>query len=401
MIDADRRDDRDLAVGDVRGVPRSAHADLDDGGIDGCIGERRERHRGHHLEVRQRVLRRLVDDLRVCRHVGEGVDEQAFGQRLAVEADAFGHRLQVWTGEPAGAQIECPQQGVDHPARRRLAVGAGQVDHRVGVLRVAEQPAERSDAVEGRFEASLGPPAEQSALDLGVRGRSCPSIAGPQGRLRGDTDGASVGAFRHDVTTPSSRLRHERSYPGDVMNRQIAGWVTHHWAKWVVLVLSLVVIRGVASFSAASSPASRTTTSAPGCPVTPSRRRSSTPRRQFTNPDAVPAVVLYIERAGRSPRPTWPKPGRRRRDRQGQEGRQQGRRTHPVQGRPGRRSSSPTVNIGTDGWDALPDIVDDIKNDRQEGRRHPRRPASPARQRWAPTRPRRSAASTACCCSPP
>ena len=33
------------------------------------------------------------------------------------------------------------------------------------------------------------------------------------------------------------------------MNRQIAGWVTHHWAKWVVLVLSLVVIFGVSSFA--------------------------------------------------------------------------------------------------------------------------------------------------------
>ena len=26
------------------------------------------------------------------------------------------------------------------------------------------------------------------------------------------------------------------------MNRQIAGWVTHHWVKWVVLVVSLLVI---------------------------------------------------------------------------------------------------------------------------------------------------------------
>ncbi len=34
------------------------------------------------------------------------------------------------------------------------------------------------------------------------------------------------------------------------MSRSIAGWVTHHWAKWVVLVLSLLVVGGLASVGA-------------------------------------------------------------------------------------------------------------------------------------------------------
>ena len=170
VVDGDRGDDGDLAVGDVRGVPGAAHADLDDRGVDRRVGERGVGHGDRHLEERQRDLRRVVDDLGVRGDVGERVDEPVLGQRLAVEADALGHRLQVRAGEASGAQVEGTQQGVDHARGRRLAVGAGEVDDRVGPLGVAEQAAERADAVEGRVEAGLGPPAEQGLLDLGVRG---------------------------------------------------------------------------------------------------------------------------------------------------------------------------------------------------------------------------------------
>src|SRR3712207_8481997 len=47
---------------------------------------------------------------------------------LAVEHDPLPHRLQVRAGEPADAQPEAAQQLVDHPRRRRLAVGAGHLD---------------------------------------------------------------------------------------------------------------------------------------------------------------------------------------------------------------------------------------------------------------------------------
>ena len=40
VVEADRRDHGDDTVGDVGGVPAAAHADLDDGDVDGCIGER-------------------------------------------------------------------------------------------------------------------------------------------------------------------------------------------------------------------------------------------------------------------------------------------------------------------------------------------------------------------------
>ena len=66
------------------------------------------------------------------------------------------------------AQAGGDDQRLDHPGRRRLAVGAGEVDRRVAPLRVAEHLHERLDAVEGRVEPGLGPTAEQRVLGLGV-----------------------------------------------------------------------------------------------------------------------------------------------------------------------------------------------------------------------------------------
>ena len=94
-------------------------------------------------------------------------DELLVGQRLAVDADPLVHPLEVGAGEPAGAQVERAQQRVDHPAGRGLAVGAGQVDHRVAALRVAEQLDEGPDPVERRLEPGLRPARQQGVLDLG------------------------------------------------------------------------------------------------------------------------------------------------------------------------------------------------------------------------------------------
>ena len=82
-------------------------------------------------------------------------------------ADPLVHPLEVGAGEAARAQVERAQQGVDHPAGRGLAVGAGQVDHRVGALRVAEQLGEGPDPVERRLEPGLRPAGLQRVLDLG------------------------------------------------------------------------------------------------------------------------------------------------------------------------------------------------------------------------------------------
>jgi hypothetical protein len=166
VVDRDRGDDGDDAVGDVGGVPDPAHADLDHGHVDGSVGERGVGHPHDRLEEAERELLLRVDQMGVRRDVVEGAHELLVGQRLAVDRDPLVDPLEVRTGEPARAQVQRSQQGVDHPAGGGLAVGAGEVDHRVGALRVAQQPGERADAVEGRLELGLGPAGLQGVLDL-------------------------------------------------------------------------------------------------------------------------------------------------------------------------------------------------------------------------------------------
>ena len=74
--------------------------------------------------------------------------------------------MQVRAGEQTGAQAEAAQQGLDHAGGRGLAVGAGEVDHRVGTLRVGQQVDHCAHAVERRLELGLGPAGVELALDL-------------------------------------------------------------------------------------------------------------------------------------------------------------------------------------------------------------------------------------------
>ena len=58
------------------------------------------------------------------------------------------------------------QDRVHHAARRRLAVRAGEVDRRVGPLRVARELHDGTDAVERRADVVLGRAGEDLLLDL-------------------------------------------------------------------------------------------------------------------------------------------------------------------------------------------------------------------------------------------
>ena len=168
MVERDRRDDRDLRVGDVGGVPGAAHPDLDDGHVDRGVGERGERHRGQHLEeATARTSCRRVDQVEVGRDVVVGRDEP-LGGRSAAPSNAIRSRdrVQVRAGEPPGAQAELAQQRLDHPGGRGLAVGAGHVDDRVGALRRAEQVDERADPVQGRRQVVLRRPLEDGPLHV-------------------------------------------------------------------------------------------------------------------------------------------------------------------------------------------------------------------------------------------
>ena len=83
VVDADRRDrlptaaSATLVASQVPPMP-----DLDDGGVDRGVGERRERHRGDELEERQRVPAGPVDDRGVRLDLVVDLDEPLLGQRV-------------------------------------------------------------------------------------------------------------------------------------------------------------------------------------------------------------------------------------------------------------------------------------------------------------------------------
>ncbi len=68
-------------------------------------------------------------------------------------------------GEQAGPQAAGPQQRLGHPGCRCLAVSPGEVNHRVGTLRVAEQADQGLDPVQGRLDGVLRPARDDLALD--------------------------------------------------------------------------------------------------------------------------------------------------------------------------------------------------------------------------------------------
>ena len=170
VVEGDRRDDRDGGVDDVRGVPRAAHPDLDDGDVDGEVGERGVRDGDEHLEVRHRRAavddRARVDDLDERDDLVVGGEEALGVDRPAADGDALEHRVQVGRGEPAGLQAQLAQQRLDDARGARLAVGPGDVDDGEGALRVAEQLHDGADPVERGLEVVLGGAREDRLLDL-------------------------------------------------------------------------------------------------------------------------------------------------------------------------------------------------------------------------------------------
>ena len=201
VVDRDRGDDGDLAVGDVRRVPRATHPDLDHGDVDRCVGEGCVGHRHEHLEERHE--RPVVLDGPVVHEVDVGddllvgLDEPLCADRLTVQRDPLPHVLQVRADESAGPQTLFPQQGLDHSGGRGLPVRAGEVDHAEGVLGVAQQVADRGDPIQAGHEVVLRGPVEDLPVDLV---EPLGDVGGP-GRGRGVMLWTAAGLLsRHAVT---------------------------------------------------------------------------------------------------------------------------------------------------------------------------------------------------------
>ena len=155
VVQTDRGDHTGVGLQHVGRVLGAAEPDLDDRHVDRRVGERGQRHRRGQVEIGQRLLaprssRKLARPARPP----VDLDERLLVDRRAVDADPFAHRLQVRAGVAPGAQPVRPQQRVDHPGRRGLAVRAGQVD-RPGTP-AADCPAGRAGPRSGRGRRPSG-----------------------------------------------------------------------------------------------------------------------------------------------------------------------------------------------------------------------------------------------------
>ena len=126
--------------------------DLDDGDVDGDVGEPHERGRGEDLEVARPVGQVALD----ARDSGEQVGEVVVADRLVVPGEALVDPLEVRARVGADRQARRGQELDRDPHHRRLAVGAGDVDRRVRQLGRTEQRDQGLDPLERRRRAPSG-----------------------------------------------------------------------------------------------------------------------------------------------------------------------------------------------------------------------------------------------------
>ena len=222
VIHSDRRDHHHRAVDDAGRIPGPAHPGLDDGDVDRGVGERGESHRGEDFELAHRrsaLSHRLrVDQLHERLDLAVGLHIAGWTDRPVVDGDSLDHRLQVRAGGAPGALTERAQQGVDHAGHRRLAVGSGDMDARVVVLRRAEQFHQRLNPRGAGFELGLRPPPIEQVLHLEqrgdlVEGRLAHAIPAKRAVIRSTSSRASFCRSRILSTMSPGALARKASLP--------------------------------------------------------------------------------------------------------------------------------------------------------------------------------------------
>ena len=152
VVHADVGDDGDAGIGDVRRVPSPEQADFEDDDIDGDIGEPAERASGDDVEV----ARLDAGDERQIDDGGDLLGQVLVGDRFVVATDPFVDALEVRAGERPDRQTVSDEQLRDDLRGRTLAVRAGDVDDRRGVLRITHCFDEPADALEARMFDATG-----------------------------------------------------------------------------------------------------------------------------------------------------------------------------------------------------------------------------------------------------
>ena len=143
------------------------------------------------------------------------------------------------------------------------------------------------------------------------------------------------------------------------MNRQIAGWVTHHWVKWVVLVVSLLII-GSMGFLGSKLTSVQNNENSSWLPDKAESTQVMEEARAFADPDAVPAVVLY-ERDSGITKADGAKAAADAKKFANLD-MVSGDIIGPIPSKDGKALQTiVTYSIGSDGWEVLPDIVDELK----------------------------------------
>lgn len=142
------------------------------------------------------------------------------------------------------------------------------------------------------------------------------------------------------------------------MNRSIAGWIVHRWVKWVVLVvafLTLAVFGGLGS-KLASVVDNDIASWLPGdAESTKVIERS----QAFSNPDDIPGVVLYVRDGGTTPADLAKATADAA---QINKVESVSAVVGPIPSQDGQALQTiATVTMSDDGWEDLPDRVDDIR----------------------------------------
>jgi len=81
------------------------------------------------------------------------------------------------------------------------------------------------------------------------------------------------------------------------MNRQIAGWITHHWTKWVILVVSILAVGGLGMLGGKLGSVQENDIAA-WLPGDAESTEALQQAQEFSDPDDILAIVLYVNDQG-------------------------------------------------------------------------------------------------------
>jgi RND superfamily putative drug exporter len=163
--------------------------------------------------------------------------------------------------------------------------------------------------------------------------------------------GHTVGGMGHDESETSERSEVR-------MNRQFAGWVTHHWTKWIVLVLSLVLIGTMGALAGKLTGVQKNDISS-WLPGSAESTKVINESKAFTDTEAIPVVVLYVRDAGITAADTAKVKAEAAAVTK--VGSVADQIIGPIPSKDGQAVQFvANIDVGSDGWDRLPGVLDHV-----------------------------------------